>query len=223
MKNTINFITEFRNRPYGKAVFFFGFYFILFAVLLFILHSGNNNTTNKVEEEKPAIMDLKYLEKNDYTFEYKVVLDNNIYTYTGKKIDKKFSYIYNSKEYYNEDGKSYIKEEDWKEIENPMKFNVLFDEKKIDEIINSSYSVSRNRYDSGEIVHSLLISSNTLNEIIDDNITDVEENPNSIKVTLNSNKYLSEIDYDLNSYCKSNNLCNSLNVIISYKEFSSNS
>ena len=52
MKNVIEFIKELRKKPYGKAVFFFGFYLIFFIVIFIILGFGGTNSREKQNEEE---------------------------------------------------------------------------------------------------------------------------------------------------------------------------
>ena len=203
MKKVIEFIKELKKKPYGKGVFFFGFYLIFFIVVFIILGLGGNNK-NK-ETETISGISVKYLEKYNYSFQYKVVVDNKTYDYIGNKNNNTFKYTYEGKEYNYEDKR--------------FEFNKFFDESIVDEITKSSYIDSKTVYAGGEIVYNLLVSSNTLNKIIDGNDTDFEEIPNKIKVTIN-NGFVNEISYDLNSYCVNNDNCNKLSIIINYKEFS---
>lgn len=221
MKNAIIFLKELYKKPYGKAVFFFGFYLIFFIVIFIILGMGGDNKNKKNEETKQ--FDISYLEKYNYSFDYKVVLDNNTYNYVGNKNSNTYDYTYNGKEYYNEDGKSYIKLDEYVEVDNPIKFNSLLDENMIDKIINAAYVDSITNYASGDRVYNLLISSNTLNKIINDKDTDIDDVANKIKLSINSNNFITEISYNFDSYCKNNDSCNKLSVTISYKEYSERS
>ena len=217
MKNTIEFLKELRKKPYGKAAFFFGFYLIFFIVIFLIFSIGGKDT-NKNDNNA----DNKYFKNYNYSYEYKVVLDNNTYTYTGSKEGIYFKYNYNGKEYYSSGSKSFVKEEEVKEVDNPVKFSKFFDEDIIVEIINASYIDSHTTYGNGEALYNLLTSSNTLNKILDGKETDYDEVPNKIKITVKE-KHISEINYNLDSYCKNNDSCNSLNITISYSNYSSKS
>ena len=217
MKKVIEFIKELKKKPYGKAVFFFGFYLIFFIVIFIILNLGGNNR-NKDNNSS----DNKYFNNYNYSFEYKVIVDGTTYIYTGNKNNNIFNYIYNNMEYINKNNVSYIKGDESKEIENPIKFSDFFKENIIEEIINSSYVESRTIYDNGVTTLNLFISSNTLNRIIDKEETDYEEIPNNIKLSVDDNK-INEINYNLDSYCKIKNICNKLNIIINYKDYSERS
>lgn len=216
MKKLIEFIKELRKKPYGKGVIFFGVYLIFFIVVFSMLSLGDNKNSDESKNKS-------FFEKYNYSFEYKVVLDNNTYTYVGSKEAKVFKYNYNGKEYYNRGYKSYIKEESWKEVENPIKFNKFFDEEIVENIINSSYTDYRTTYGSGDTEYNLLVSSNTLNKIIEEKDTDYEEVPNKIKINISKDKLIKDINYNLDNYCKMNNICNSLNITVNYSNYSSKS
>ncbi len=216
MKKLIEYIKELRKKPYGNAVLFFGFYIIFFTIISIMARTGSVGNVGQDNESTGVV--VNNLEKYNYSFEYKVVLDNDTYSYTGNKEYNTIYYKYNGKEYYNRDDKSYIKEDNWKEVDNPIKFYSFLKETNMNNIINSSYIDSKNNYDNGEVAYNLLVSSNTLNKMINGVETDYDEIPNKIKVSVN-NGYISEINYNLDNYCKEKDSCKSLNIIVNYKEF----
>ena len=216
MKKLIEYIKELRKKPYGNAVLFFGFYIIFFTIISIMARTGS--VGNVGQDNEPTGVVVNNLEKYNYSFEYKVVLDNDTYSYTGNKEYNTIYYKYNGKDYYNRDDKSYIKEDNWKEVDNPIKFYSFLKETNMNNIINSSYIDSKNNYDNGEVAYNLLVSSNTLNKMINGVETDYDEIPNKIKVSVN-NGYISEINYNLDNYCKEKDSCKSLNIIVNYKEF----
>lgn len=216
MKKLIEYIKELRKKPYGNAVLFFGFYIIFFTIISIMARTGSVGNVGQDNESTGVV--VNNLEKYNYSFEYKVVLDNDTYSYTGNKEYNTIYYKYNGEDYYNRDDKSYIKEDNWKEVDNPIKFYSFLKETNMNNIINSSYIDSKNNYDNGEVAYNLLVSSNTLNKMINGVETDYDEIPNKIKVSVN-NGYISEINYNLDNYCKEKDSCKSLNIIVNYKEF----
>ena len=217
MKKVFEFIKELRKKPYGKAVLFFGFYLIFFIVILLVLNL--NGIKDDEETEKITGLNIQYIKRYNYAFKYKVVLDDSTYNYEGNKDNSTFNYTYNGKEYYYQNSKSYNKGETT-EIDNPIKFYKLFDESITSELLKVAYIESKTMYNTGDVGYGLLLSSNTLNKVLDDKDTDVDEIPNKIKVTLGTNNFVKEINYNLDSYCKSNNTCKKLDITISYDEFS---
>ena len=220
MKQVIEYLKELKKKPYGKSVMFFGFYLILFIIIFIIISVGGKNKYNEVEEISG--INTKYIQTYNYEFEYNVVLDNVTYTYVGTKNNKVFNYTYNSKEYYTDGEKTYIKE-DSSEVENPIKFSKFLGERVINAITESAYIESKTAHSNGDIDYNLLISSNTLYKLLDDKDTDYEEVPNKVNVSISNKNFINEIDYDLNSYCVMNDLCKSLNITIKYKVISDES
>ena len=221
MKNVFGFLKELRKKSYGKSIFFFGFYFIFFIVIFLMIFLGGN----KEGEEEKETNDVIYRNPiiYNYSFNYKVTLDDKTYEYIGNKKNSIFEYKYNNNEYYTEDKKSYIKDSEWKEIENPIKIYEFLEEQNINKILQMAYLESKTTYDNGDVSYNLLVSSNTLNLLVYGEKTDIEEVPNKIVVSMNKNKYINSISYNLDNYCKNSDICNKLNIIIEYKEYSSKS
>ena len=219
MKKIIEFIKELKKKPYGKSVLFFGFYLIFFIVIFIILGIGGSRNLNKNYENRSKVVNVNLLNTKKYSFSYEVNLDNSVNTYIGKK-DERYEYKYNDKDYYQENLITYVKEDNWVSAESPIKFNKLLEAKYIDKVINSSYVEAKTTYDNGNTMYSLLISSNTLNKILDNKDTDIDDVANKITLTIDKHRYVNEIDYDLNNYCKSNNICNSnLNIKAKYYDY----
>lgn len=219
MKKIIEFIKELKKKPYGKSVLFFGFYLIFFIVIFIILGiSGNRNIKNNYENNS-KIININLLSTKKYSFNYEVNLDNSVNTYIIKKSDK-YEYKYNDKDYYQENLLTYIKEDNWVSTDTPIKFNKLLEAKYIDKVINSSYLESKTTYDNGNTTYNLLISSNTLNKILDNKDTDIDDIANKIVLTIDKHRYVNEISYNLSSYCKTNNLCNNnLDIKVKYYDY----
>lgn len=226
MKKLIEFLKELKKKPYGKGVFFFGFYLVFFIIVFFIINIGGVNDKIKEQNNNNSNtsngINIVELNKNNYEFEYKVILDNTTYLYVGSKNNHTFNYVYNNKNYYNIGDKSYASE-DKKEIDNQIKFYKLFNEDIIHEIIVTSYIESKTIYDSGDIEYNLLLDSNKLEKILNNKDTDVDELANRVKATISEDNLIKEVNYNLDNYCKIDDSCNSLNITIVYKNFSDKS
>lgn len=221
MRKIIEFIKELRKKPYGKAVMFFSFYLIFFIILFIILGVAGNRDIVKNYDNNKTIVNVKSIIRKNYEFTYEVILDDNTYTYNiNKESGYKYNYIYDNKEYYQAKSKTYVKESDWVLGESPIKYNKLIEGKNIENIVNSSYLESKTSYDNGNTVYNLIISSNTLNKLLDDKDTDIDEVPNKIVVTVDGNNNISEIKYDLDSYCKVIDSCKEkLKVELEYSKY----
>jgi len=220
MKNLINNIKELKKKSYGKPVLFFGGYLIFFIILFILIGvTGKSPVTNNNSYSINPVSIESILNKN-YTFSYKVVLDDNTYLYEGDKLNDEISFKYNNKEYYQNSSNTYIKEEDWVSVDNPIKFKYIFNEENLNNIVENSYYESKTTYESGKVIYNYLISSNTINRIINGNETDFSEEPNKLSIVKSSD--VEEISLNLDSYCVLNKLCNkSLKIIVNYDNYNS--
>ena len=184
MKKYLDALKEFRKRPYGNAVLFFGFYLIFFVALAIFFRVVDTEEVEEVKKEENKV-NIEEVLNNDYTFTYEVNLDEKISVYTGKKKNNKI--IFN-------------------EEDNTILFPEFFDEKNIDLLINNSYYESQTTYESGKITYNLLLSSNTINKLINKIETDIEEEANQINISKDNDDTIS-INLKLDSYCISNNSC----------------
>ena len=163
---------------------------------------------------------MSVLTSNDYSFTYEVKLDDKIYNYKGIKKSSLLQYKVDNKEYYQENLKTYVKDVGWNLVDSPIMFNKYLDESIIDSIVNSSYKESKTEYEDGTNTLNLLISSNTLNKILDNKETDYSEMPNKVSVTINADGYIVEINYNLDSYCMVENKCDkALSLNVKYSDF----
>ena len=216
IKEVISKIQEFRKKSYGNSILFFGFYLIFFIIVIALIRTSP--AKKDVEYQKNNMVGITSILNKNYSFSYKVVLDNNTYLYKGDRLGDNLSFTYNEKEYFQNNSNTYIKEENWISIENPIKFKYFFNEENLEKILNNLYYESNTTYESGKIVYNFLISSNSLNSLIDNNETDYDEIPN--KVTISVNNDIESISFDLDSYCKINKLCNnSLKINIDYDNY----
>lgn len=211
MKKIIKFIKELRKKPYGKAVIFFSIYFIIFVgIIIFIktIPNSSNNPNNKKKNNKNLIAEK-------YAFNYNVTLDGVNYNYDGNKDKDSLTFNYNG-EKYTKNGEKYYKNDDSSNIvDSPMKFEKFFIEDYVAKVLESAYFESQTTYENKTALYNFLISTNTINSILDNNNTDFSENPNRIIITINENSY--KIEYQLDSYCKLNKLCNdSLKISTNY-------
>lgn len=219
MKKVIEFLKELKKKPYGKSVFFFGFYLIFFIVIFIILSMSSNRTITRTDENKSSL-NITFLNNEKYSLNYEINIDNNINTYNINKDKNTYQYKYNEKDYYQENLETYVKDNDWVHTDSPIKFNKLIEAKYITTIINDSYVESKTTYDNGDVTYNLLVSSNTLNKILDGKNTDLDEIPNRITISMNKRHSVNDIKYSLDSYCKSNSMCNSnMTIFVKYGEY----
>ena len=79
---------------------------------------------------------------------------------------------------------------------------------------------SKTTYEDGRSSINMLISTNTLNQKLNNIDSDFFEEPNKITLIANKNNEIDEINYDLSSYCTLNKLCqNSLKITLNYEMY----
>ena len=202
MKEFFKNLKEVKKNPRGEAFLFFGFYFVFFLILILFLRTGHKNeekNSNNYDYDKPIniLFDSTKLENNNYSFNYKVLLDGVTHLYIGKKNnDEMFEYLNNS--YYHHESDFYIKKDNWEKVVNPYLFSDFFNIEKLFKLINNGYVESKTDYDSGKINYNLLISTNNINQILYNVDSDYFEIPNSVVVSKDENGEISQIHLYLN-------------------------
>lgn len=222
MKKVREFIDNLEKNPRGKSIAFFAFYFVFFLILLLFLRFGEKREydSSNYESGVPYSYSLDKILKRNYAYSYDVTLDDEKNTYVGKKNGEKQSFSYKDKNYYFDGKQFFIDNGDLVEVENPFLFNELLDEENIGIILSASSYESKTSYESGREVYTFLISSNTINQLINDVSTDYFEEPNKIVISTLEDDNVEDIHFILDSYCQVNSLCEkSLDIRISYSNF----
>ena len=205
-----------------KAYIFFGFYLIFFIVLILFIRINNSKRIKKVESADDSLMfKVEKVLDDNYSYSYKVILDNIVHEYVGIKNGKYESFEYDEKKYYKNKDNYFVNDGLWIKSDNPYLYSEFFDSNNIVDLIENAFYESKTEYEGGRIVYNFLISTNTINKNLKDIDSDFEEIPNRLVVSTNNKNELNEVQLYLDSYCKLNNLCNeSLKIDISYSNFS---
>ena len=223
MVEIIEKIKEMSKNPKGKAVLFFGFYIIFFIFVFLFINLSKSTLTYGDDYEKSYSSYTFNLEKifaENYSFNYKITLDNNIYTYFGAKKEEVESIKYNNMDYYRNGNNYYLKNEVWVKVDNPYVCSEFLNNKNIKMILENSYFISKTVYENGKNAFNFAISSNTLNTILYGLNTDYDEVPNEIIINTDEDRNVNNIVFNLNSLCKNNGFCNyGLKVELFYDSF----
>ena len=222
MKELFKNIKELSKTTKGKAILFFGFYFVFFIIIMIIARFGSRNYTkpSDYKKGKSGTFYINDIVDKNYGFTYQVSLDNVKYTYTGTRNSNNTLFDYNGNNYFSSDDKYFINNSIWAKCDNPIRFYNFINPSKLTSILENSWNEANTSYEDGRHEYSLLISTNTLNKLLDSKNTDYDDVPNKIVVSTDSDKLANKITYNLDSYCKLNNLCdNSLSLEISYYRF----
>lgn len=219
MNKLIELIKDISKKPKGKAVLFFLGYLLFFIVVfLFIRFAGREDALIQ-EYEKGDTYKIKIdsVVKNNFTYDLKVVIDGVTYDYYGKRYNANIeTFKYNNLDYYRNGDEFLVNKNDvWTVTESPYKYYDFIYTDLIVEILNNATLYSEEKLDNS-INYTLKISSNTLNKIFYDKDTDFDEIPNTIVVN-STDKIINSVSYDLNSFCKLNNLCtNSMKITTTF-------
>lgn len=206
MKKIVEKIKEIYKLPRGKAILFFSFYFVLFAILIIVIRLNiGKEFTGEYEEGIKSSLDVSSVTNNNYHFKYKVIVDDKENIFEGDKLKEEELFSFNNKEYYKKENKFYTTE-DGKETSNPYIFKEFLDSEMLEKIVSNSYLEYETNYQSGQTKYNFLVSSNTLNELINNENTDIEEKPNTITISVEEDN-INSIIYHLDSYCLNRKSC----------------
>lgn len=221
MKKIIEVFKELYKTPRGKGILFFLFYFFVFLILILSLRFDNskgNNRSSEYEKGSTSSFDFASLLNDNYHFKYIVKVDKEEKIYEGDRFEDEEKFKYNELEYYRNKDKYYVKGTEWKKTDNPYLYPEFKDIERISKVIDNSYLEYKTEYNSGQAKTGFLVSTNTLNKVINNKDTDIEEVPNSIIITTIDGDIYS-INYNLDSYCINNKICkNNLKIEILYDE-----
>ena len=154
--------------------------------------------------------DSKFIElsnmSTNYSYIYKITLDEIECIITGKRYNDTELFKLNNLEYYKNEDNYFINNTIWVKTDNPNKYSGFFKDKNIVDLINSSTYENKTEYESGKIVYSFLVSTDTINKIVNEINTDYDDLPNRIEVSIEEDE-ITKIVYNLNSYCLSTGIC----------------
>ncbi len=222
MKKNWEWFQEFRKKPGGKAILFFGFYFLFFLLIYFYAHTSARTyrTVEEYERGTPYHFSIDDLLKNNYHFSYIISVDGNKYIYVGEREDNRISFTYNNQEYYGIDGVYYLKKEEWEEVDSPILYEPLLSVSNVFSLLDYATYDSKTSYESGKTNYNFLISTNTINQVINQLDSDFMEEPNMIVLSSGSDNKVNQILWNLDSYCVLNSLCEkSMKIELKYSSF----
>ncbi len=201
MKNSKDFfknITENLNTPRGKAIVYLIFYFIFFIVIVGMIRSNYSTETDEVVTSK---FDFSLIETNNYHFHYQDVLGNGTIIYDGDRYNDSSLFTksdsVNSLSIYSS-GSIYLGKDNnglYVMIDNPYLFPELKDLDSIKKMLNKATYIS-----TDNLKKTYQISTTTLVSIFDKQEIDLDDMPNTIVVTTNSDGQIYKLEYDFSSY-----------------------
>ena len=223
----IKFFKELSKSKRGRAFLFFLFYIIFFIILITIIRGSYNNTPNYDNNNSNinAVFNLEGIEDGNYHFIREENINGEITNFTGDKDDNRIEGIMtNNNLFYNYfiyDNINLIKLKDKYEVTNNLyHYNNITDDKNISKILEKSYLVSKTEYETGNTSYNYAITTNTLDNIINNTNIDVDMPINTISLETNKDNEVIKIVYDLSSYTTYiNNIPTTTTITINYSNF----
>jgi hypothetical protein len=225
MKKIFETIKELNKTPRGKAILFFGFYLIFFIFIIIFVRVGSRNSTGSYEYEKGNgtsnyNFDISGIANSNYKFTYTITVDGVASVYSGEKYEDTELITYNNNNYYRNGDNYFINNTLWIKSDNPYIYSDFLEYDNISNLLVAASYESKTSYDSGKEIYNFLISTNTINQLLNNINSDFSEEPNRITISSDEDKNINEIIYYLDSYCTLNKLCNnSLKIDLVYDDF----
>ncbi len=192
----------------GKAILFFVFYFIFFFVLISLIRSNYNSNSSKIMNNDNNIeteYKLNGIANGNYHFIREEVINGMTTVFTGDKENNKVEGIMTTNNtfsnYFIYDNINLIKITDKYEVTSELyHFNTITADNKIEEILRKSTLLSKTEYETGTTSYNYQITTNTLDQIINNTNIDIADIPNNITLETNEEEEVVKIIYDLSSY-----------------------
>ncbi len=224
LKYIINFIKETKNNPQKKAIFMLIIMFLFFAFVVVCLRTTNSNINKRnitTEEDNKFEFSLSKIKNDNYHFIHSLNIDNNIEIYEGDKNREKELFSINNLDNYYKYGNIYLKNISgvWSTIDNPCKYEEFKNIDNIEKLLEKASFLSKTEYNDKTSVYNYNISTTSIIKILDNKDIDIDDLPNKIDITADSNDDVIEINYDLSPYFIYKNLGNSSNINIKYSKF----
>jgi hypothetical protein len=217
-------IKKLKKTEKGKSILFFSFwgiFFLVIAILARVLPRGHvYNTSDYI---KKNTFSFASIEKNNYSFSYTVNIDGLVYNYIGIRKDDDELFLFNNLDYYKKNDSYFSKiNEVWVRAENPYLFSDFFNIKNIYDMYTLSTYISKTEYENKDFGYNYKLATETIVKMLENIDIDIEEVPNDLIFTTDSNGTVKKIELILNSYGKYKGLCvNTFVIALNYSDFSS--
>ena len=193
-----------------KGIIFILFYLVFFTMVIFLIinirkENRNrylNNKKNNTKINNNLNINIDKILSNNYKYSYNIIIDNDIYVYSGSRKGDIEEFYDNKYYYYKEGDKYYIND-------------------KIKDILNSSTLISEVKYNTGSKIYNMGITVDSLVKIFDNISSDLSLNNDLVTYVSDDNNNIVEISYDFTNYFKYKNICkNKFKVNFKYSNFS---
>lgn len=224
IKKFRDLIKELKKTPKGRAILFFGFYLLFFLILAVVARISPKYTTSIDDYKGNDLSDTALTAKN-YKYDYTISVDGINYNYSGVSdgTSQLFTYTVDSVEVqYYKNSLEYFKNNNglWIKTDNPYLYEEFLDYNKISDIFVDASYISRTEFESGEAIYNFQIATANIVEKLDKTDIDIEDIPNDVKFSTDSEGQINKIELNLSSYGKYKNICNNTFFItLNYSDF----
>ena len=230
MKEVLEFLKKSFKTKKGRGIMAFIIFGLFVVILMIVARTGTYEPLSEQLENlrnannKDNGVDISDLLRLNFSYEYTINHDNNIYKLKGKmdSSSEEGTFSYNAKEekyYRNEDGLYKLVNLKWIDVSKISNYDYYYDIRNVDKLIEKASYDNNTNYKDGRVEYNLLISVNTINEIINKKTTDFSDNPCLINIMYDKNNKVDYIKFDFNNYCKLMNSCKSnFNITLDYDD-----
>ena len=226
MKNIATNIKKLMKTERGKSILFLGGFIIVALIIVIIINTTNNysmyDQMNEIRNAnyKRNGVNISGLTNKNYEYQYTIINDNKKIVIKGRMDGFSEVFICNDgvsdiKYYRNSDGLFKLNNKEWVKSEYATSYDKFFNLQYINLLLDKSKLFSNTEYADGSKDINLTINTNDINHLINDKITEYNEDINNVKVYDDKDNRITGIEFDLVSYCKIMKVCNNrLNIKI---------
>lgn len=229
-EDTKKIVNNLLNSERGRAILFFLFYFVFFLVIILMLRTNlsnnkKNNFKGNTTTSIKADYDLKKIEEGNYRFTREETRNGIKTIFTGEANSGRSSFLMTDdigiKNFFSYNDIYLVKENNsYKVSINPYLYPRFNDYSTIKKILDTAHLKAKTTYENGNTVYQYEISSTSLLSIIDNKEVDLDDQVNLINLTMDENKNVVEIIYQLDSYHSYNyNVVETLTIKVDYSDY----
>ena len=212
--------------PRGRGILFFAIYFIFFALLIMGMRSSatmkQNNSNNTTENKTNFTYHLDGIENANYYFTVTENRDSSVISYNGSRNGDRMEILSSTNQEYFLYGDLALEKvnETFVASINPFLYPTLLHYDTIEKILSDAHLTATTEYEEGGTLYQYNITTTTLAQILDDEVIDLDDLPNTINVTANEENQVIKIEYILNSYDTYKlGMISNLTITMEYRDF----
>lgn len=193
----------------GRAFLFFGFYIVFFFVVILLVRASHNAPVREPQIKKEVTYSyrLENLEKKNYHYKYLSTIGEDVFLYEGDRLENKELFQVTTAgnvDHYYRDGELFIKNENntWIVSDTPYLLQDFYEVENIKKILEEAEFIAKTEYKNKNLELKFSISTKALIKCLmkERNPSTLEEGTNEIVLTLDGEKNVKRIEYDLTEF-----------------------